>query len=373
MHRSDIHLIEMSHPGDTSGLAALLERGEIAVADIRGIQLMHEGDLVANAWSAYAYADLLSDHTGRPTAELLDEFPIQALAGAVGFMPPHAAIFVRREVDGAAGPSAQGEKRMAVAGVCTRRFRPEEIGTDAYLREIERCTRQLLDELEVGPDDVHLVFAKAPWPGTRHTREAHARGAKLRSDDFWRMGEYARGGAALGIALALGEINDDVPAADQLLLVDRRAYSTRAQCSSTEERETVALIMVANSPASVSPYVAAHGVLEDGLDTGGVKDVLRGTGMRFDCCPSSDDLARVHYAFLKPKTSEAETLWGRRHTLIDHPTVGSMWWMIEKAPVHAAVASVLGTTMIEVATGPEHQGPIGRPLLAVVARVEDGR
>jgi cyanuric acid amidohydrolase len=364
-HRSEIHLVPMSHPGDVDGLRDLLDRGTVRVEEIRGVQLTHEGDLVANAYAAYVHADLLSSYSGRPTAELLDELPIQAMAGAVGFMPPHAAIFTRTD---AAGAETGGGKRLAVAGKCTRRFAPEEIGTEEYIREVQRCVSDLVAELDVdSPDDVHLVFAKAPWPGTRHVREARSRGARLRSEDFWTMGDYARGGAALGVALALGELDDDVQAAE-ILLTDRRVFSTRAQCSSTEERETVALIMVANSVASVSDAVAAHGVLADGLDTGGVKDILRAAGMRFDCCPSSEDLERVRYAFLKPKTSETEELRGQRHTLTDHPMVGSMWWLVEKAPVHAAVASVLGTTMIEVATGPEHQGPVGKPLLAVVAR-----
>jgi hypothetical protein len=82
------------------------------------------------------------------------------------------------------------------------------------------------------------------------------------------------------------------------------------------------------------------------------------------------DMGRVEYAFLKPKTAEAADLRGERHTLKDHPTVGYMWWMIEKAPVHGVVASALDQPAIEVATGPEHQGPVGRPLLAIVARVD---
>ena len=366
MHDSRIVLAEMSHPGDADVLRRLLDSGEFRAEDVQGVMLTHEGDLVANAYSAYVYAATLGSRLGRSIEDVFDNFPIQAMAGAVGFMTPHAAIFVRTNAPNRT--PGNGGKRLAVAGTCTRAFHAEEIGSAAYIREVQDQVEALIEELQVDdPADVHLVFAKCPWPAARHIRDAQARGQTMPSNDFWVLGELARGGAALGVGLALGEIADD-GAPEKLLREHPEAYSTVAHCSSTEDRRTVALIMVANSPASVSEVVCGHGVLQDGLDTDGVKQVMRSVGLQFDCCPSREQQERIVYSFLKPKTSETRELRGHRHTLREHPTVGYMWWMIEKAPVHAMVASVLGNPVMEVATGAEHQGPVGQPLLTLVAR-----
>jgi cyanuric acid amidohydrolase len=367
MHESKIHLCKMSHAGDTDEFRALLEDGTIDLQDVRGIMITHEGDLVANAYAARAYAEVVAQRLGRSVDDVVEDFPIQAMAGAVGFMTPHTAILTRRDVPGDA-TEPTSEKRLAVAGTCTRRFLPEEVGTAAYIDEIRDRVQDLYRELEVeSPNDVGIVFAKCPWPSARHAAQAAERGSSLRSDDFWTSGAYARGGGALGVGAALGEFPEGLDL-EKTLLVDPDVYSRIAHCSSTEERQSVALTMFANTRASVSQTVVGRTLMADGLDA----DAPR--ALAAELLGVSDggtvDLDRVEYAFLKPKTAEAANLRGERHTLKDHPTVGYMWWMIEKAPVHAVAAAALNQPAMEVATGPEHQGPTGQPVLAVVARVD---
>ena len=364
MHESQIHICNMKHAGDTSEFRRMLDDGTIDVDDVVGIQITHEGDLIANAYAARVYAEVMAERLGRRTEDVVEDFPIQAMAGAVGFMTPHTAVLTRREVPNA---RSTGEKRMAIAGACTRRFLPEEVGTQAFIDEVSAKVTDLYRELDVeSADDVGLVFCKAGWPSARHGVDAATRGAKLQSDDFWTSGELARGGAALGTGAALGEFESAGLA--ERLNNDPALFSEIAHCSSTEERESVAVIMYANTRSSISPFVVGRTVMEDGLDQESPRKLaaaLAGTSVE------DLDLDRVIYAFLKPKTSEAPDLRGRRHTLMDHPTVGYMWWMIEKAPVHAVVAASLDLPAMEVATGPEHQGPTGRPLLSIVVRVDE--
>ena len=365
MHESKIHICRMNHAADTAEFQSLLQDGTIDIAEIKGIMITHEGDLVANAYAARAYAEVVAPLLGWPVDDVVEDFPIQAMAGAVGFMTPHTIILTRRDVPDSDKHS--DEKRLAVAGTCTRRFLPEEVGTATYIEEIRDRVRDLYDELGVeSPDDVGIVFAKAPWPTARHARDAARRGASVRSLDNWTSGEYARGGAALGVGAGLGEFEDGIDL-EKILLNDYNVYSEIAHCSSTEERQSVALTMFANTRSSVSPTVVGRTLLQDGLDGASARELAA----KLTNTSSKDvDLDRVEYAFLKPKTAETDDLRGERHTLKEHPTVGYMWWMIEKAPVHAVVGAALNQPVMEVATGPEHQGPTGRPMLAVVARVD---
>jgi cyanuric acid amidohydrolase len=363
MHESSVYVYPTQHPGDVSGMRDLIDSGAIDPSTIQGVMITHEGDLVANHFALLEVANLLSQKTGLPRDTIADTVPIQAMAGACGFMVPHTAVFVRRTVDG----TGTGDKRFAVTGACTRRFEPHEVGSLAYVHEISEIVGRLMREVDVeSPADVHLVFVKAGWPNP-HLYKTEGRHKHLLTDDWWEAGALARGGAALGVALALGEIKKDELSEERILQDSSVLYSTVAHCSSTEDRISAAVILFANSRQSTSSLAIGHGVLEDGLDKAGVKNILRNMGFQFDGCPSPKDLERIRYAWLKPKTAEAPALRGHRHTLMTHPALGPIWWMVEKAPVHAMVSSVLGTTVIEVATGAEHQGPPGKPLLAILA------
>ena len=353
-------------PGDTTGLRGLIQSGEVEPSDIQGVMVTHEGDLAGNEFATIEVAGVLAEHLGISRRDVIDDIPIQALAGANGFMVPHAAVFTRTISEG-----TPGEKRFVVAGATTRRFNPNEVGTAAYAREIRSVVTSLMDEADVAaPEDVHLVFAKTPWPNPDRLSASNNDAQMFPAEDWWGMLRYAQGGAAIGIASALGEIVDS-DISDERIVTDRATlYSTVAQCSSTEDRDRVAIMLFANTTASISPLVIGHGVLDHGMDTAGIKEILRALGFEFSCCPDPQDLARIRYAWVKPKTSEAPDLLGQRHTLVTHGVLGPFWWMVEKGPIHAAVASVLGTTVLEVATGREHQGPPGKPLVAVLADAE---
>ena len=363
MHESEIHVYPISGPGDVSGLRDLLDAGTIDPREIQGVMITHEGDLAGNEFALLEVAALLGERTGKTRREVIDTVAIQALAGVNSYMVPHTAVFVRAE----SSEDAPG-KRFVVAGGCTRRFEPHEVGTAAYAREVAGTVRSLMADAGVeSTEDVHLVFAKTPWPNPDRFRGGPGGAVRFIADDWWGMLQYAQGAAALGVAIGLGEVDESEVTDDRIVTDTDTLYSTVAQCSSTEDRDGVAVILFANSPNSSSSTALGHGVLEDGLDTDGVKDVLRSMGFEFDCCPSQADLDRIRYAWLKPKTSEAPDLRGHRHTLMTQSVLGAFWWMVEKGPVHAAVATVLDTTVMEVASGREHQGPVGKPLLAILA------
>jgi cyanuric acid amidohydrolase len=367
MFDTRLYTVLMDGPDDVSGLAKLLDGGEVAPKDIKGIMVTHEGDGYSRAFTTYAHADMLGERLGLSRDEVIGTIPIQAIAGMAGFLVPHAVVMVRREVEG----TEQQVKRLVVAGGCTRDLLPEEVGTMTHLREVAGTVLRLMEDARISdPKDVHFVFVKGSWPSGAQRKEAESRGKKLAADDRLLLGEMARGMNALGSAVALGEVQESQ--VDESVLLKRRdtIYSMLTHCSVGGERRSNAVILLGNTTASVSKSVVGHGMMKDGLDVEGVKDTLKGMGFRFECCPSAKDLERIEYAFVKPKSGEVPTIRGYRHTINSDQVLGPFGWNIEKAPVHAVVASVLGTPIIEVASGAEHQGPLGSTLLAVVARTE---
>lgn len=282
-----------------------------------------------------------------------------------GCMVPHAAVMVRRNVPGRPGAT----KRLVAAGGCTKDLLPEDVGTMAHLHGVKDLVKALMrDAMIEDPKDVHMVFVKSAWPDEHQRAEARSRGKRPVTDVHLLLGNLSRGASALGVAAALGEVNETDLTEKVFLQQQDRYFSQVAHCSSGNERTSNAVILLGNTTASVSESFIGHGSMKDSLDADGVKQTLKSMGFRFDCCPSKQDLARIEYAFLKPKGRDTPTIRGYRHTMNTDPALAMHGWNIEKAPAHAVVASVLGTPLIEVASGPEHQGPPGVSLLAVVAR-----
>lgn len=365
MFDSKIVPILLSSPDDVSGLERMIDSGEINPHDIKGLNISHEGDSYARAFSQVAYATMLAKKLDSTVEEVLRTMPMQGIAGVAGFMTPHIAVFVRSEVEGKEGK----EKRMVVAGANTREFLPEEAGTMAQLEGVAETVRALMKEAQISdPKDVHFVFVKGPWPTWDQRADAQKRGKKTVSDDENVIGQYSRSASALGVALALGEVKAEDLSQEAFMTTRETLYSNIAHCSSGGERKSCSITLVGNTTKSVSKSIVGHGLLEDGLDTDGVKRILKDMGFKFNCCPTKKDQARIEYAFLKPKTAEVSEIRGYRHTMNTDTWLAPYWWLVEKAGPHALVGSVLGTTLFEVATGFEHQGPPGKPGLAVIAK-----
>lgn len=356
----------MDGPQDVRRLRELLDRGEVAAEDIQGINISHEGDMFARALTSDAFAGLLAERLGVSVDDVKATVPIQAIAGMAGFMVPHAVVVLRRAV---ARP-ANGSKRLIAACGCTRAMEPDEVGTLTHVRLVRDEVARLIGEAYIDdPSDVHFVFVKGPSPIGARRFEAERQGKSLVSDDDRTVGMFSRGAAALGSAIALGEVSEAQVEESGVLGNLAELYSRVTHCSSGGERVSNGIILLGNSSRSSSDYVIGHGMMQDSLDTNGVKDVLRTMKFDFDCCPSETDRARIEYAFVKSKsTDEVPTIRGHRHTLKSDAVLGPFAWKVEKAPVHATVASVLGTPVFEVATGSSHQGPWGCPLVAVIAR-----
>jgi len=249
----------------------------------------HEGDGFNRGFSTLALAAMLGDKLKIPRDKVIRTLPIQGIAGTTGFMVPHAAVFVRRKVEGKEGK----EKRLVVAGACTRALLPEEIGTMTHVREVRDTVKALMKDAQIDdPKDVHFIFVKGQTvsfiSGTflRDIRDAESRGKKLISDDGRLVGSYSRAAGALGVALALGEVKESELGDDRILKDRDKIYSLIAHCSSGNERPNAAIILLGNTTKSTSDLIIGHGVLEDGLDAVGVKKILKDMGFKFECCPA---------------------------------------------------------------------------------------
>src|SRR2546425_1147315 len=153
------------------------------------------------------------------------------------------------------------------------------------------------------PKDVHLVMVKVPGLTTASIKDAESRGKTVVSHDLTfgpeGAGVYANDAAALGVAMALGEVPES-KLADDVVRRNWDLYSEVAMTSSGGEKRHGEVVVFGNSAGSASPLRIGHSVTRDFIDAEGVRNALRAAGLQFkDGLPDEKDLDRLVHVFAK--------------------------------------------------------------------------
>jgi cyanuric acid amidohydrolase len=181
-------------------------------------------------------------------------------------------------------------------------------------------------------------------------------------------GAYANDAAALGVAMALGEV-PEAALSDEVVRANWDLYSEVAMTSSGGEKRHGEVVVFGNSSTSRSPLRIGHAVTRDFIDAEGVRNALRSAGLRFsNGLPLESDLARLVHVFAKSVIPGSDQIRGQRITLLDDADA----YQIGKALGGMLVASVTGRTTNYVSGGERnsHQGPPGGNIVAAVVRAE---
>src|SRR5206468_2385701 len=108
---------------------------------------------------------------------------------------------------------------------------PEEVGRVAEVEEVAAATRRALADLAItDPADVHYVQVKGPLLTPAGIADATSRGEAVVTLDPNASKAWARGATALGVAVALGEVDRDA-IRDELIARDASLFSRVAATS----------------------------------------------------------------------------------------------------------------------------------------------
>ena len=362
MYHVDVIRIPCRSPGDTTGLAGLIDSGRVAATDIVAVMGKTEGNGCVNDYTReYATAMLagcLGRYLGLEPAEVERRVAFVMSGGTEGVLSPHLTVFARKPA--AAGAPA-GPKRMTIGIAFTRAFLPEEIGRRAQVEETALAVRRAMQDGGIAAtDDVHFVQVKCPLLTPTKIAQARARGCEPVTADTYESMGYSRGASALGVALATGEAAA-AALTDEAVLHDWSLSSSVASTSAGIELEQNVVIVMGMSAQASSELVIAHGVMRDAIDAGAVRRTMEELGIR-----GGDDLKRVVNVFAKAEASPDGQVRGMRHTMLNDSDINST--RHARAVTGAVIASVVGHGMVYVSGGAEHQGPAGGGPVAVVAR-----
>ena len=177
------------------------------------------------------------------------------------------------------------------------------------------------------------------------------------------LGGAGYGASALGVALALGEIDGEI--ADDAVLTDWSLASRVASSSAGIELNHNVVIVLGNSRAAAGDYVIGHDVMRDAIDARAILSALRGAGLGTAADPLDFDPGRIANVLAKADPSPDGLVRGFRHTMLDDTDISAT--RHARAAVGGIIAGLAGCPAIFVSGGAEHQGPDGGGPVAIIA------
>ncbi|MHB1592624.1 MAG: barbiturase [Streptosporangiaceae bacterium] len=360
----EVRKVPLHTVSDASELAALIDNGVIEADRVVAVIGKTEGNGGVNDYTRIiadrAFREVLAAK-GTRTAEQVRAIPIVWSGGTDGVISPHATIFATLPPEQAVKTD---EPRLTIGFAMSERLLPEDIGRTAMITKVADAVKVAMERAGItDPADVHYVQTKTPLLTIHTIRDAKSRGMTVWTENTHESMDLSNGCTALGIAVALGEI--EMPS-DADVLHSRDLYSSVASCSSGVELDQAQVVVAGNARGVGGRYRIGHSVMRDALDTEGIWAAIRDAGLNLPDRPITSDLdGRLVNVFIKCEASQDGRVRGRRNAMLDDSDVH--WHRQIKACVGGVAASVTGDPAVFVSVSAAHQGPDGGgPVAAIV-------
>jgi cyanuric acid amidohydrolase len=361
-----VHRVLMRDPGDVSEILRLIEAGCLAPREIVAILGKTEGNGCVNdftrGYATMAVSSALARHLEIAADEIASRIAIVMSGGTEGGLSPHFLVFAVHENGGL----TDGVKSLAIGTASTPALLPEQIGRMFQVEVTATAVREAMERAAITDiADVHWVQVKCPLLTKERMADAASRGEITATHDPYTSMALSRAAAALGVAVALGEV--DIAALGDLVIGrDFDLWSSCASASAGVELMHNQIIVLGNSAAWSGDNVIAHSVMRDAIDLPSLIGVLRGLDFK-----DTDQLgdaagARIQALLAKAEASRSGSIRGARHVMGDDSDIQAS--RHARAFVGGVLAGFIGRTDLFVSGGAEHQGPDGGGPIAMIAR-----
>ncbi|WP_327091140.1 ring-opening amidohydrolase [Nonomuraea sp. NBC_01738] len=355
----EVRKVPIESVTDASGLERLITDGVIEAHRVLAVVGKTEGNGGVNDYTRIladrAFREVLERH-GHPAPESV---PLVWSGGTDGVLSPHATIFATT----ADGPES-AEPRLSVGVAMSDVILPEDIGRPAMVAKVADGVREAMKIAGIDdPADVHYVQTKTPLLTLATITDAKSRGQETAIEETGPSMDLSNATTALGIAVALGEI--EMPTEEQIFK-DLSLYSSVASCSSGVELDRAQIVLAGNVRGIGGRYRIGHSVMKDALDADGIWEAIRSAGIELPERPHPSDLGeRLVNVFMKCEADPSGRVRGRRNIMLDDSDVH--WHRQIKATVGGVAAAVTGDPAVFVSVAAVHQGPSGGGPVAAIA------
>lgn len=359
----EVRKVVLESVSDASGLAALIDEGVFDADGVIAVVGKTEGNGGVNDFTRIladqAFRKVLMERGTRSEAEVKD-IPMVWSGGTDGILCPHATVFAKVPSE----EPVSDEPRLAVGFAMSDVILPEDIGRPAMVEKVAEGVRRAMAEAGIAdPADVHYVQTKTPLLVMETINDAKSRGQTVFTEDPLESMNVSNGTSALGIAVALGEI--EMPTAEQIGH-DLSLYSSVASCSSGVELDQAQTVVVGNVRGAGGRYRIGHDVMKDALDQEGVYRAIRSAGLDLPERAKPEDVSgKLVNVFVKCEADPTSRLRGRRQVSLDDSDVHHHRHI--KGAVGGVVGAAVDDAAVFVSVAALHQGPSGGgPVAAIV-------
>ncbi len=354
-----VHRISAAAPDDVSGIEAAIAVGQIDPNGIMAVLGKTEGNGLVNdfarGYAALALSQMFQRHLSADRAALIC---LVMSGGTEGGMAPHWTVFERAEGDGHNRPA------LAIGRAHTAAMPAEDLGRVAQVDMVAAAVRKALVDAGIdNPAEVHFVQVKCPLLTAQRIHDAEGCGQTLATRDTLKSMGLSRASSALGVAVALGEIEGSC-LDDARIGSDWSLWSGRASCSAGVELLGHEVVVFGMSSQWSGPLAIDHAVMTDAIDIEPVRGAVGRLGL-----PTAGQLPpaernRLLAVLAKAEASHDGRLRGFRHTMLDDSDISST--RHARAFVCGALAGLVGHAELYVSGGAEHQGPDGGGPVALI-------
>ncbi len=354
-----VHRISAHGPDDASGIADAISRGVIDPRGVLAVFGKTEGNGCVNDFSRGFATSTLTHFFARfmPPEEAAKICFVMS-GGTEGAMAPHWTIFERSEGNGEPGPA------LAIGRAHTPALPPEDLGRRGQIDMVVHGVREAMADAGIAfTRDVHFVQVKCPLLTAQRIKEAEARGATVTTSSTLKSMGLSRAASALGVAVALGELDADKVAEDAIG-IDWTLYSGRASCSAGIELLGHEIVVLGTSQDWSGPLNVDHAVMTDAVDIEPVRQAMQRLGLSANGQLTLPEREKMIALLAKAEPSQSAELRGFRHTMLDDSDISPT--RHARAFVCGALAGLVGHAELFVSGGAEHQGPDGGGPVAVI-------
>src|SRR5258708_8370934 len=265
---ADMFVCRSATTADTSGLQKLADSGKIRPDTLVALVGKPEGtgahDDWGRVWADVALREWTAKFLGIPVDEVARHVIFVLSGGCPGVITPHIAAVAREWVE-VSDERRGDDKRLVVGRAGSEAITPEEVGRMGQIRKVAEATKRAMGDAGLtDPKDVHLVMVKVPGLPTASIKDAESRGKSVVSHDLTfgpeGAGVYANDAAALGVAMALGEV-PEASLSDDVVRRNWDLYSEVAMTSSGGGKRPGNVTWSSNPPTTPSPTrIPHHGI-----------------------------------------------------------------------------------------------------------------
>ena len=354
-----VHRISAASPDDVSGIESAIAAGRIDARGVVAVLGKTEGNGLVNdyarGYAAFALSLMFQRHL---PADEAAKICLVMSGGTEGGMAPHWTVLERAAGDGAKSPA------LALGRAHTAALPGEHLGRLAQVDSVAEAVRAAMRDAAItDPAAVHFAQVKCPLLTVARVGEAEARDANVATRDTLKSMGLSRAASALGVAVALGEI-ERASLSDSKVGNDWSLYSGRASCSAGVELLSHEVVVMGMSPAWSGSLVVDHAVMADAIDVDPVRAALGRLGLASGGQLPAAQRQSLAAVLAKAEASHDGKLRGFRHTMLDDSDISST--RHARAFVCGALAGVVGHAEIYVSGGAEHQGPDGGGPVALI-------